>query len=134
MSLLKKEDIMKTRVTGYREFDSETLEGKVRFQKLSALGVDAIENYTTKYEVDGDQVRQRKRDFTYFRAAYVAFSQVDENGNLFWGNDVDAVGQLPKEVLGELFRFALEANPPEDPPDEVKNELTKNQEGSSSTD
>jgi hypothetical protein len=42
MSLLSKKDILKTRVTGFREFDSKELGGKVRFKKLSALGHDAI--------------------------------------------------------------------------------------------
>jgi hypothetical protein len=133
MSLLKKEDILKARVTGYREFDSKELGGKVRFKKLSALGFDAIENYTTRYVVDGGKVKQRKRDFSYFRAAYIAFSQVGEDGQLFWGGEVDAVGELPVKVINELFGFALETNPPADPPDEVKEELVKNQEESSSS-
>jgi hypothetical protein len=133
MSLLSKKDILKTRVTGFREFDSKELGGKVRFKKLSALGHDAIENYTVEYAVEDGKVKQRKRDFTYFRAAYIAFSQVDENDNLFWDGDVDAVGALDVKVIDELFGFALEANPPAEPIEEVKNELVKNPEGSSST-
>lgn len=134
MSLLKKEDILKNRVVGYIEKDSKELGGKVRFKKLTALGHDAIENYTTEYVVDGDEVRQRKRNFTYFRAAYVAFSQVGEDGQLFWGGDVEAVGQLPVNILAELFSFALEANPPAEPVEEVKDDLVKNPDASSSTD
>lgn len=134
MSLLKKEDILKARVTGFREFDSKELGGKVRFQKLTALAHDAIENYTTKYVVDGDQVRKRKRDFTYFRIAYVTYSQVNEDGTLFWGGDVDAVGQLDVKVLAELFSFALETNPTPEEVEDVKEDLVKNPPASSSSD
>lgn len=135
MSLLKKEDILKSKVTGYREFDSKELGGKVRFKKLSALGHDAIGNYTVQYVVDDKgQLVKRKRDFTYFRAAYIAFSQVDENGNLFWDGDVDAVGQLDIKALNELFTFAQETNPPAEPVEEIKDDMTKNPQESSSTD
>lgn len=134
MSLLSKKEILKAKVTGYREFDSKELGGKVRFKKLSALGYDAIENYTTRYVVDGDQVKQRKRDFSYFRAAYIAFSQVGEDGQLFWDGDVDAVGQLDIKVINELFGFAMQTNPPAEPIEDIKDDLVKNQEGSSNTD
>jgi hypothetical protein len=46
---------------------------------------------------------------------------------------VDAVGQLDIKVINELFGFAMETNPPAEPIEEVKNELVKNPEGSSST-
>jgi hypothetical protein len=134
MSLLSKKEILKAKVTGYKEFDSKELGGKVRFKKLSALGYDAIENYTTRYVVDGDQVKQRKRDFSYFRAAYIAFSQVGEDGQLFWDGDVDAVGQLDIKVINELFGFAMETNPPAEPIEEIKDDLVKNPEGSSNSD
>jgi hypothetical protein len=133
MSLLSKKDILKTKVTGYKEFDSKELGGKVRFKKLSALGYDAIENYTTRYVVDGDQVKQRKRDFSYFRAAYIAFSQVGEDGQLFWDGDVDAVGQLDIKVINELFGFAMETNPPAEPIEDIKDDLVKNPPASSNT-
>lgn len=131
MALIKKEDILKAMVSGFREFKSETLGGKVRFKKLSAAGHDAIDNYTTRYRKDG----KRERDLTLFRAAFIAASQVDESGDLLWGLDeVETVGGLKQEVVTELFRFALEVNPAGMTGEEVKKDLTKNPDGSSSTD
>lgn len=128
MSLLNKKQILKKKTPAkVKGFDSETLNGKVKFRRMTAAGHYAVENYTTVFKTDGSH----ERDFTYLKQAMIAFSMVDGGGKLFWSQDdiKGEISDLDREIVNELFAFCLDVNPPAGSSD-----LEKNQDGSSSTD
>lgn len=128
--MLTKEQILKQRaeVTA-KTFPSKSLGGKVRFRRMAAAGHYAVESYTTRFFGDG---RQPKRDFTYMKQAMIAYSMVDDSDTMLFGpEDIEGViSEFDKDVIDELFGFAVELNPPASV---LAKDLEKNPKGSSST-
>jgi len=136
MGLLKKDQVLAFKLSPeIQTFLSKTLAGEVSFKRMTAAGNYAIESYTTIFNDDGSY----ERNFTHLKAAMVAFSMVDGDGNLFWeqGDIKGALTEFSQEVIDELFNFATEVNPAlpgKNNEKEDAEDLEKNQEGSSSTD
>ena len=131
--MIDKQDILAKRTEPeYKEFESETLSGTVRFRRMTAAGTYAVESHRIVVHEDGT----RAFDSTYVRQAMIAYSMVGPDDKLIWdARDIrGAISELPRNVIDELASFAFEMNPPVLPDEDEKDNFEKNPEGSSSTD
>ena len=103
MSLLSKEEILKSQDAKYQEVDVPEWGGSVRIATMSGYARDRFE--TSIIDKNG------KMNTVNIRAKLVAACLVDENGNLLFSEqEVEALGKKSCMALDRIFGIAQKMN------------------------